>query len=234
MQEGKRGTGGQWAKDFLGCCRGPCHLLSVFVRMASLVLGWPSTLLNLQVPSDWWRGGWASPWLEGPLLSIVLVEALCEDGLLLCSKVSLNLLLKHASYNGISTWHIPLERGWGGYHPLINRIVGPLTLWKIKSQTSKQTMNNYTLSQHHCQASLHEDAQDFLLLCQRHPRPAKTKGEMWYIKCQQLGNSWNHYFWGQSVINRCKYSRKKIIWIFIGILLLLTFLIQIYSVFRLS
>ena len=131
------------------------YWVSLCLGMASLVLGWPSTLLNLQVLSDWWRGGRASPWLEEPLLSIVLVEALREDGLLLCSKVSLNLLLKHASYNGISTWHIPLERGWGGYHPLINGIVGPLTLWKIKSQTSKQTMNNYTLSQHHCQASLH-------------------------------------------------------------------------------
>ena len=100
--------------------------------------------------------------------------------------------------------------------------------------TIKQKMNNCILSQHHWQASLLEDAQELLLLCQRHPRPAKTKGEMWYIKCQQLEKSWNRYFWGQSVINRCKYSRKKIIWIFIGILLLLTFLIQIYSVFRLS
>ena len=27
------------------------------------------------------------------------------------------------------------------------------------------------------QASLDEDAQDFLLLCQRHPRPAETKGD---------------------------------------------------------
>ena len=47
--------------------------------------------------------------MEEPLLSIVLVEALCEDGLLLCSKVSSSLLFKHAIYKGIFNWHIPLH-----------------------------------------------------------------------------------------------------------------------------
>ena len=39
------------------------------------------------------------------------------------------------------------------------------------------TVNTIMMSIIFVQASLDEDAQDLLLLCQRHPRPAETKGD---------------------------------------------------------
>ena len=96
----------------------------------------------LDLASALWlvEGGRASRWLEEPLLSIVLVEVLCEDGLLLCSKVSLSLLFKHASYKGIFTWHIPLETGRREYHPFNNRTLGPLENKVSNKQTNNEQL----------------------------------------------------------------------------------------------